>query len=519
MPEIPMQPRTPEFRPGPPRGMPPARSAAARAVPAAGTGAEVRPWPVKWVYLFLLVHPVLAYLMRYVGGIALVHGLVVLGAGLWICFRKNQPLAIMQWCAYMTGAEVLWRMCKAPLPWEFAKHGIWLICLISLLRNRPKKFYGIALIYFALLLPAIGPTFMKLSLDEARQQIAFYLAAQLCLAVCAVRFFEVPVTTNGLQRISLMLVAPVTGIAFLVLFKLATSTVAFGTFSNFAASGGYGPNQVSAMLGLAAFLGVFLFLGEKRSKMLRYFFAAVAFWLLGQAVMTFSRTGLYLFVACFCTAAIFLAQARGKGMRFILILFLLGAVGYLAFPVLNAFTGGELMARYEEKDLTGRDQIAAQEVELWLESPVLGQGVGVSTYLRGIQAGGDVPPSHTEYTRLLADHGLFGVTALILLVGMTGQAFFKAKGPWAKAVVASLAAYCFLFMVASGMRLVTPGFLLGLIHAQFQEENPLNLRLRRRARQMRRVMRLGMRPNPPRPVRNNPPGPLRPPQAGSLPAA
>jgi O-antigen ligase len=144
--------------------------------------------------------------------------------------------------------------------------------------------------------------------------------------------------------------------------------------------------------------------------------------------------------------------------------------------MLNAFTGGQLVERFKNPDLTGRDTIAEAELQLWLQKPILGNGVGMSMYSRGAASHADAPAAHTEYTRLLAEHGLLGAAALAVLLAMTAQAFLAATGPWAKATVAALAVWSFLFMAVASMRLVAPGFLLGLIHARFLED-----RLRPRA--------------------------------------
>jgi hypothetical protein len=128
--------------------------------------------------------------------------------------------------------------------------------------------------------------------------------------------------------------------------------------------------------------------------------------------------------------------------------------------------------RFKNPDLTGRDSIAEAELRLFLQKPVLGNGVGMSMYNRAAMTHAEAPAAHTEYTRLLAEHGLLGAAALAILLVMTGQALLKAPGPWAKAVVAALAVWSFLFMAVASMRLVAPAFLLGLIHARFSADLP-----------------------------------------------
>ena len=88
-----------------------------------------------WVCGFLAIHLALALVMKRVHTVAGVHALGTFMFGLWLCFGKNRPLQLAQWAGYTVGAEALWRMCKAPIPWEFAELTIFLVCLISLMRT------------------------------------------------------------------------------------------------------------------------------------------------------------------------------------------------------------------------------------------------------------------------------------------------------------------------------------------------------------------------------------------------
>jgi hypothetical protein len=93
-----------------------------------------------WVFGLVALHLALALVMKQVRLVAGLHALATLAVGLGLCIGKSRPLKIAQWAAYVVGAEVLWRMCKAPIPWEFAKYSICLVCLIALMRS--KEFRG-----------------------------------------------------------------------------------------------------------------------------------------------------------------------------------------------------------------------------------------------------------------------------------------------------------------------------------------------------------------------------------------
>src|SRR5207302_1048704 len=322
-----------------------------------------------WTLGFLLLHLPLAFLMKQFPLLAGVHALATVVWGLWICVGSNRSQKLLRWVAYMVGAEVLWRMCRAPVPWEFAKHAIWFVSLVSLLRSGPISTSLLPVLYLGLLIPAAFITFAILPFNEARQDVSFYLSAPMCLAVCAVRFSSLQLNTAEMQRVAVALLGPIIGIAFLALFRLATTDVDFGSGSNVAASGGFGPNQVSSMLGLGALFAIFFCLAERRSNLLACSFAVLALWLLAQAALTFSRSGLYLFGAAFGAGSAYLVQRKGSARRVLLIIVLLCAATGAALPVLDTYTGGALVARFRNPSLTGRDQIAKEDLEIWLERP------------------------------------------------------------------------------------------------------------------------------------------------------
>src|SRR5262249_10221727 len=134
---------------------------------------------------------------------------------------------------------------------------------------------------------------------------------------------------------------------------------------------------------------------------------------------------------------------------------------FLLLPFLDSFTEGALTKRFQKTDLTGRGEIMRADLQIALENPALGVGVGQGMFKRAEQFGLE-KVAHTEFTRLLAEHGIFGVAALCLLLVLGLQAMLRARTVRAKALVASMLCFSFLFMVGSGMRLVLPALTLGL---------------------------------------------------------
>jgi O-antigen ligase len=140
----------------------------------------------------------------------------------------------------------------------------------------------------------------------------------------------------------------------------------------------------------------------------------------------------------------------------IVVLFLL-----VVFPFLNDFTGGSLQERFEDTQTTHRSEIADADFQIFLENPVVGVGVG-SSYEQRARYTGFKAMSHTEFARLLSEHGSFGIAAILALVAMSYANVTRQRSSFGRAFVAGLVFWCFFFALNAGMRLAAPSFLFGL---------------------------------------------------------
>ena len=359
----------------------------------------------------------------------------------------------------MVGSEVLWRMVTDALPWESAKYGLVVIFSAAMLNRFGLKSLLAPALCFSLLLPSVAITVDQAAPAALRGILSFNLSGPLSLAVSAAFFSRLQLSSAMVQRVFLLLVAPAVAIGSIVVFNIVTAEHLVFTFeSNFATSGGFGPNQVSLALGLGALACFWCLLAPD----LRWFTRTVLFplmlWLGAQCALTFSRGGMLGAALSAAIALVFLVMDADARRKLILVVPLLVVVGYLViWPVLVNFTGGNLAVRYSETGLTHRDELGSEDLDLWMKSPVLGVGPGLSPlhHLNGVA-------SHTEFTRLLAEHGFFGAVAIGLLVSLGVRNIYRAPTPHAKALVASALAWSLLFMVNSAMRTVAPSFMYGL---------------------------------------------------------
>ena len=70
-----------------------------------------------------------------------------------------------------------------------------------------------------------------------------------------------------------------------------------------------------------------------------------------------------------------------------------------------------IVSRFSNADLTSREHIINAEIYAYKENPILGIGPGQGRNYR-LSKFGTYRHTHTEYTRLIAEHGLFGLIAV-----------------------------------------------------------------------------------------------------------
>jgi O-antigen ligase len=409
---------------------------------------------------FIALNIVLALLMYQVPFLANIHNAATVLIGVAFASRRK-----FDWVtytgAYIVGAEVVWRVCHATLSYESGKYSLVAVfgCgLLSMANLRPMTS---AVLYFVLLVPSSMLTLFEYSGEAARQQLSFYMAGPLALTVATVFLSNVRLTRQQLPRVLIALLAPITGLAAITTFStLTTANIVFNTESNFATSGGFGPNQVSSVLGLGVFAALFFALVIPCRLVLRLTITGVMLFCAVQSAMTFSRNGLYAAGLSAVCVAVFGLRLPGVWRRFVLGglgLVLLG--GLVILPRLNKFTNGMLEERFSQTQATGRDELVWDDLRIFREHPVFGVGPGgVRLFRTGITHWA----AHTEFSRLLAEHGVFGLIALVLLVATAIIRCFKLRDAESRTLTAGLFAWAFLYMAVNAMRVAAPSFAFAL---------------------------------------------------------
>jgi hypothetical protein len=374
--------------------------------------------------------------------------------------------------AYICGAEVFWRMSDASIFWEFGKYTTTAILGIAFLRSRTGKGFIGPFLYMILLTLSVPLTISSLGLnDMARQAISFNLSGPLSLAICILYFSQINLHFDDLIAVARIISLPLMSILTLAGHATLTAeSILFMNRSNFITSGGFGPNQVSAVLGLGVLL-MFLMLTSSPASSQKSLtvLLCIAFGI--QATLTFSRGGLYnAAIGILVATLIFIRTQKSRTTAIFFVFIIITTASYIIYPQINNYTDGMLGQRFTALDFGGRIDIAGGELTIFKENPLWGIGPGMASF-QIVRSFGVAAASHTEYTRLLAEHGLFGLLSMIILFGMILQAYLRAPDWLTKGWVIGLVAWCLAEMSHAGMRIVAVSFLLGLIFSTWQTKN------------------------------------------------
>lgn len=416
------------------------------------------------ILMLTLFHVVLAFAMKQTSIISTFHAVFVGLLGLFFLAVDSKPTRIVYLVAYSNGSELLWRMTRATIFWEYGKYVIILFLFLALIKyDLIPRSNKLPIIYFVLLIPSI---FLLPNFD--REEIAFNLSGPLTLVMSIMFFSAMKFSMDQFNRIIFAILIPIIGISVLVASSVITAELLiFGGHSNDVTSGGFGPNQVSSILGLGVLLSLLYVFSEERSKILRIFVFMIGVVMAIQSALTFSRGGLLSAFGALFIVMIFLF--RNRQSRFVLVfgsvLFFIIAVLWI-IPWLDNFTEGAIVARFTDLETSGRNLILQADFIAFSENPLFGVGPGASKYYHSLLFRST--RAHTEFSRMLAEHGLFGLGSLVILISMTFQRVRSYNSPLTKAIGYSFITWSFLFMFHAGMRLASPSFMIGLAFAQLR---------------------------------------------------
>lgn len=412
---------------------------------------DTRVWAV---YLFLHLPLVMAIKLSPL--IATAHTFVTLAIGIHCVFRFRTPEKAICMMGYVVASEPLWRLGRAMVFHETGKYLLALLSILSLAKfGLSRRADRTALVYFALLLPSL------LVLPEFdRRMISFNLSGPFSLAAATLALSAVRLSPQALRKLFLTILGPIVGFAFVASFMTVT-TEEIDFYSSKVAAGGLGNNQASSILGLGVMVAFLYVCIARRPRALRWIVAGVGLWSAVQAGLTFSRGGVATAAGAIAAASFFLLRDRdSRAFVFVRLVLIVLIATFWAIPLLNSVTSGSFERRFSSGHLTGRDKIIQADIIAFKENPIFGVGPGQSKDYHALTF--SRASTHTEYSRLLAEHGLFGLAALMLLGWMTFKRLNRRAPPAGKAVAAALTLWTLLFMFHAAMRMAAASFTFAL---------------------------------------------------------
>ncbi len=377
--------------------------------------------------LFNILIGILIYFMR---PLSIVYAIIIPAVGLYYVIKnQNRNHEVLYVSAYIVGSEVFLRMTGGSLLYESSKYGVMVFIALGMYYSGFSKNAVPFWIFLLLLLPGVIIATETLNMQtDVRKAIAFNISGPACLGIASLYCYNRKISLSQLNGILLAIALPIFSTTmYLILYTPDLKEVLVGTGSNFATSGGFGPNQVATVLGMGMFVFFSRLLLESKTKLMFIINLIILLNITYRGLVTFSRGGMLtgLIMIIILLAYLFL-KAKSYG-RFNLsrILIFMSIAFFITWGYTSNQTGGLIDKRYANKDaagrnkesnLSGREDIWNSEMDYFLDNPVFGIGVGKALEIREEKSGGDIIASHSEISRTLAEHGMLGIIALLIVL-------------------------------------------------------------------------------------------------------
>ena len=395
---------------------------------------------------------------------------IVIGA-LYVYNKSNRNNEVLLVCGYLVGSDVFMRMTGGLFFYEQIKYAVILFFILGIIYRSASSKSIIYIFYILLLVPAIFVATYTLRYEiNFRKSIAFNLSGPVCLGICAIYCAGRRITFKQIRYIMLSVLLPIIAMTiYLFLYTPNLQDVITGTQSNFEASGGFGPNQVSTILGLGIFILVTRFFLYSEGLLWKLINGGILILMTYRALLTFSRGGVFVAVII-CVLFILVLLYYGKNItkrKMIGTLAIFGLIALLTWGYSNIISGGLLEKRYNNQDAAGREKedvttgrvdLITTELRAFSENPLFGVGVGNNKYYR-LDITGIESASHNEMSRILAEHGTLGIFALMILIFIPLYRFFTTNR---NIFFFSFFLFWFLTINHSAMRITAPAFIYGL---------------------------------------------------------
>jgi hypothetical protein len=431
----------------------------------------------------ILFHVVLGFLVYLFPFIAKLYGYAIFIVGFFYVLKKqnkkNEALIV---AAYVVGSEVFLRMTQGNPLYEISKYGVMVFIFMGMYFSGFSKSATPYWIFLLLLVPSVVITTFVLNFEtNMKNAIAFNISGPVCLGVASIYTYRRKIPLEQMNSILLSMGLPiVTCMVYLTFYTPNIRDVITSTQSNFETSGGFGPNQVATFLGLGMFIFFSRTILESRTKFMLAVNLLIAINMSYRGMLTFSRGGMitgFLMILLLLLFLYFKSNYMGRVKLNYIIIFI--AVAMVATWVYTSSqTGGLIDKRYANQDaagrvkeskFTGREDVALNEINSFLNNPVFGVGVGKGVEVRLAETGNGTL-SHDEITRMLAEHGSLGIVGLLILFFTPLVLYIENKF---NMFLLCFVAFWFFTINHAAMRTAAPAFVysLSLLNVYFKEND------------------------------------------------
>ena len=384
---------------------------------------------------------------------------------------KNKNQEAVLWSAYIVGSEVLFRMSKGLLFYESPKYMVFILLFTGMLVE--KKRHNISPVYiFYILLLLFGIAFSDIPYPESiRTNIIFNLSGPILLGLCAMYMYKREINRQIVFNILKYMGLPIISMVVYIYFKVPDlKDIIFGGVSSRTASGGYGPNQVSTILGVGIFIFAIHLITSKRFSGFFIVDVLLLVYVSYRCLITLSRGGLITGVLAVTAFAFFYFLSRKDSVFHFLKYFTILILMIIPlFLYTSSVTNGMLTNRYTNKNArgvektdmsAGRVEVLSNELDGFYNNPFFGIGVGSGKFKRRDELGYTIA-SHNEMSRLLGEHGMVGLFMIFLLI-LVPLIKMNKESQYNRAFISAFLIFWFLTINHSAMRLAMPAFVYGL---------------------------------------------------------
>lgn len=426
----------------------------------------------QFYFYLILAHVVIGVLGYVLPFTTKIYGYSIFIFGAYYIIKKqnrnNEALIV---AAYVVGSEVFLRMTGGNPLYEISKYGVMVFLFMGMYFSGFSKGAAPYWIFLLLLVPGVVLSTFVLDFDtNIRKAIAFNISGPVCLGIASLYTYRRKIALDQINNIILSMGLPIIAcMVYLTLYTPNVRDVITSTQSNFETSGGYGPNQVATFMGLGMFIFFSRVILESPSKFLLITNLIIALNITYRGMLTFSRGGIvtgFIMIVLLLLFLYFKSNYRGRvKLNYIIVFVTLAMIatwGYTSYQ-----TGGLIDKRYANQDakgrvkasqLTGREDIAQNEINTFLKNPIFGVGVGKGVEVREEETGIKVL-SHDEITRMLAEHGTFGILGLLILFFTPLVLYLENKF---NMFMLCFVAFWFLTINHAAMRTAAPAFVYSL---------------------------------------------------------